>query len=422
MSQTSLPKIIIIGAGFGGITIAKSLKNNAVEVLLIDQHNYHNFQPLMYQIATGGLEPDSIAYPVRRIFREQKNFSFRMAKVESVNSQDQCLHTNIGNINYDFLVIATGSTNNFFNFEPVKNKLLTLKSIPDALNMRSYIYQNLEKALVHQHEANSEDLMNVAIVGGGPAGIELAGALAEMKHFVLPKDFPDLDLSRMHIHLYEAASKLLIAMSEQASTKTFDYLKSLGVEVHLNAKVQSYDGKTLTIEGEKKFRTDTVIWTAGVKAAAIEGLPQESIAKDARILVDEFNAVKSTKNIFAIGDVAAHISKENPKGLPMLAPVAQQQGKLLQKNLMNIINNKPLQPFEYNNKGVMATIGRKKAVVDLPKIRFQGTFAWLVWMFVHIMSLVGFRNKLVAFYDWASNYMSYDKPLGLIIRPYKRRD
>ncbi len=421
MTQNVHPKIVIIGAGFGGVTIAKSLKNKPVEVLLIDQHNYHNFQPLMYQIATGGLEPDSIAYPVRRIFREQKNFSFRMAKVESVDIHHQQLHTNIGDINYDYLVIATGSTNNFFNFEPVKNKLLTLKSIPDALNMRSYIYQNLEKALVHQDEPNSEELMNVAIVGGGPAGIELAGALAEMKHYVLPKDFPELDLSRMHIHLYEAGAKLLSSMSEQASTKTVDYLKTLGIEVHLNAKVESYDGKILVVEGENNFRTDTVIWTAGVKAAAIEGLPKESIAKDARILVDEFNAVKSTMNIFAIGDVAAHISKENPKGLPMLAPVAQQQGKLLQKNLMNLINKKPLQAFEYRNRGVMATIGRKKAVVDLPKIRFQGTFAWLVWMFVHIMSLVGFRNKIVALYDWMSNYLSYDKPLGLIIRPYKRQ-
>lgn len=421
MSQTSHPKIVIIGAGFGGITIAKSLKNQPVDVLLIDQHNYHNFQPLMYQIATGGLEPDSIAYPVRRIFREQTNFSFRMAKVEKVDTQHQFLHTNIGDINYDYLVIATGSTNNFFNFEPVKNKLLTLKSIPDALNMRSYIYQNLEKALVHQDEKDSEDLMNIAIVGGGPAGIELAGALAEMKHYVLPKDFPDLDLAQMHINLYEAAPELLSAMSKQASEKTLEYLIKLGINVHLNAKVESYDGTTLLIAGRNTFRTDTVIWTAGVKAAAIDGLPDESIAAGNRILVDEFNAVKNTKNVFAIGDVAAFVTDEDPKGLPMLAPVAQQQGKHLKTNLLNLINNKTLQPFIYRNKGVMATIGRKKAVVDLPKIRFQGTFAWLVWMFVHIMSLVGFRNKIVAFYDWMSNYLTYDKPLGLIIRPYTRQ-
>lgn len=415
------PKIVIIGAGFGGITIAQSLKNKPFEVLLIDQHNYHNFQPLMYQIATGGLEPDSIAYPVRRIFRQQKNFGFRMAKVENVDIENQNLHTNIGTINYDFLIIATGSTNNFFNFESVKEKLLTLKSIPDALNMRSYIYQNLEKALAHEHKS-IEQLMNVAIVGGGPAGIELAGALSEMKHYVLPKDFPDLDFSKMNIHLYEMAPKLLSAMSEQASDKTLTYLKSLGVKVFLNAKVENYDGKVLEISDTEQFVTDTVIWTAGVKAAPIEGLPKESIISGNRILVDEFNAVKNVRNIFAIGDVAACVTNESPNGLPMLAPVAQQQAKQLKKNLLNLVNDRPLVPFKYFNKGVMATIGRNKAVVDLPGWKFQGAFAWLVWMFVHIMSLVGFRNKVGAFADWMSNYFTYDKPLGLIIRPYKREE
>lgn len=421
MKQSTHPKIIIIGAGFGGITIAKSLKNKPVEILLIDQHNYHNFQPLMYQIATGGLEPDSIAYPVRRIFRDQKNISFRMSKVEGVDHKKQVLQTSIGEMAYDYLVIATGSTNNFFNFEPVKNKLLTLKSIPDALNMRSYIYQNLEKALVNNSHP-LEELMNIAIVGGGPAGIELAGALSEMKHFVLPKDFPDLDFSKMQIHLYEMAPKLLSAMSEQASTKSLVYLKKLGVRVFLNAKVENYDGSILKIADGDDFKTDTVIWTAGVKAAPIEGLPPESIIGGNRIAVDEFNAVKNVKNIFAIGDVAANISAQNPKGLPMLAPVAQQQGKQLKKNLLYLIDGKPMQPFKYFNKGVMATIGRNKAVVDLPGWKFQGTFAWLVWMFIHIMSLVGFRNKLGAFADWMANYFTYDKPLGLIIRPYKRQD
>lgn len=421
MNKKTTPKIVIVGAGFGGITIAKSFKNKPVEVLLIDQHNYHNFQPLMYQIATGGLEPDSIAYPVRRIFRNQENFSFRMAKVDKVSLTDQLLHTSIGTIPYNYLVIATGSTNNFFNFEPVKEKLLTLKSIPDALNMRSYIYQNLEKALAHQEERSIEDLMNIAIVGGGPAGIELAGALAEMKHFVLPKDFPELDLSKMQINLYEAAQELLSAMSEASSTKSLEYLKKLGVNVHLDAKVDAYDGKILTLADGTSFATDTVIWTAGVKAAPIDGLPNDSILGN-RILVDHFNQVKNVKNVFAIGDVASCITKEDPKGLPMLAPVAQQQGKQLSKNIIKLINQQPLEPFEYKNKGVMATIGRKKAVVDLPRWKFQGTFAWMVWMFIHIMSLVGFRNKIMAFYDWMANYLTYDKPLGLIIRPYKRKE
>lgn len=421
MNIQTTPKVVIVGAGFGGITIAKSFKNKPVQVLLIDQHNYHNFQPLMYQIATGGLEPDSIAYPVRRIFRNQKNFSFRMAKVDQVSVATQRLHTSIGTIAYDYLVIATGSTNNFFNFEPVKDKLLTLKSIPDALNMRSYIYQNLEKALAHQDERSIDDLMNIAIVGGGPAGIELAGALAEMKHFVLPKDFPDLDLFKMEINLYEAAKELLSAMSEASSTKSLEYLGELGVNVHLNAKVDAYDGKILTLADGTSFATDTVIWTAGVKAAPIDGLPADALA-GGRILVDVFNQVKNTKNIFAIGDVASCVTTENPKGLPMLAPVAQQQGKLLSDNIIKLIIQQPMVPFKYKNKGVMATIGRKKAVVDLPKWQFQGTFAWMVWMFIHIMSLVGFRNKIMAFYDWMANYLTYDKPLGLIIRPYKRKE
>lgn len=421
MNKKTIPKIVIVGAGFGGITIAKSLRNKPVEILLLDQHNYHNFQPLMYQIATGGLEPDSIAYPVRRIFRNQENFSFRMAKVETVSVGSQLLHTSIGDISYDYLVIATGSTNNFFNFEPVKDKLLTLKSIPDALNMRSYIYQNLEKALAFQNQRSIEDLMNIAIVGGGPAGLELAGALAEMKHFVLPKDFPDLDLSKMQINLYEAAHELLSAMSEPSSTKSLEYLRKLGVNVHLNAKVAAYDGKILTLADGTSFATDTVIWTAGVKAAPIDGLPTESIEGN-RILVDPFNQVKNVKNVFAIGDVASCVTAKDPKGLPMLAPVAQQQGKQLSKNILSLIQQHPMVPFQYKNKGVMATIGRKKAVVDLPKWRFQGTFAWMVWMFIHIMSLVGFRNKIMAFYDWMANYLTYDKPLGLIIRPYKRKE
>ncbi|WP_283636586.1 NAD(P)/FAD-dependent oxidoreductase [Aquaticitalea lipolytica] len=422
MSKNNLPKIVIIGAGFGGISIAKSFKNKPVNVLLIDKHNYHNFQPLMYQIATGGLEPDSIAYPVRRIFRNQANFSFRMANVISVNTESNLLHTTIGDVSYDYLVIATGSTNNYFNFEPVKQKLLTLKSIPDALNIRSYIYQNLEKALVEQEKRPIEDIINIAIIGGGPAGIELAGALAEMKHYVLPKDFPDLDLSKMEINLYEAAPKLLSAMSEDSSKMSLKYLIRLGVNVHLNSKVEAYDGTKLSLEDGSNFITDTVIWTAGVKASPIDGLSKEVITGGNRILVNEYNQINTTENVFAIGDVAACVTPENPKGLPMLAPVAQQQGKLLSKNLIKLINKKPMTSFVYKDRGVMATIGRKKAVVDLPKWKFQGTFAWLVWMFIHIMSLVGFRNKFVAFYDWMSNYFTYDKPLGLIIRPYKRQE
>ncbi|MEY8019823.1 NAD(P)/FAD-dependent oxidoreductase [Muriicola sp. SD30] len=416
------PRVVIIGAGFGGIEFAKIMRNKKIDVLLIDKHNYHNFQPLMYQVATGGLEPGSIAYPVRRIFRNNNNITFRMAEVLEVLAEEKRLMTSIGEISYDYLVIATGSQNNYFNFEAKKDQLLTLKSIPEALNLRSFIFQNLEKALANVANEPLEEIMNIAIVGGGPAGIELAGALAEMKRYVLPKDFPDLDLSRMSINLYEASPALLSAMSEEASKKSLEYLHQLGINVFLNARVQDYDGSEITLADKSTFRTDTVIWTAGVKGAPISGLPDKAIISGNRIAVNEYNLVAGTRNIYAIGDVAAHITRENPNGLPMLAPVAQQQGKTLAKNILRKEAGKPMNVFNYKDKGVMATIGRRKAVVDLKIWKFQGTFAWLVWMFVHIMSLVGFRNKAVAFFDWMINYFTYDRPLGLIIRPYKRKE
>ena len=414
-------KIIIIGAGFGGITLAKSFKNKNVDVLLIDQNNYHNFQPLMYQIGTGGLEPYSIAYPVRRILRKQKNIRFRMTKVRSVDDRKKKIKTSVGSFRYDYLIIATGSKSNFFGFESMKNKLFPLKSIPDALNMRSFIFQNLERSLTKQTDESLEEILNIAIVGGGPAGIELAGALAEMKRYVIPRDFPDLDTSKLSINLYQSSSRLLKAMSEEASQKSLEYLENLGVNVCLNSRVTSYKQDELTLSDGTSFKTDTLIWTAGVKGAPIKGLDENSINGGNRIVVDAYNQVIDSEGVFAIGDVAAHITEENPRGLPMLAPVAQQQGKLLAKNIMNLINNKPMQQFEYIDRGVMATVGRKKAVVDLKKWKFQGTFAWFLWMFVHIISLIGFRNKFVAFFDWFTNYLTYDKPLGLILRPHKRK-
>ena len=414
-------KIVIIGAGFAGVTMATSLRNKNVEILIIDQNNYHNFQPLMYQIATGGLEPYSIAYPVRRIFRNRKNVRFRMTKVKSVDTDAKRIKTSVGKFSYDYLIIATGSTNNFFDFESIKKTLFPLKSIPDALNMRSFIFQNLEKSLTKQKDEALEEILNIAVVGGGPAGIELAGALAEMKRFVIPKDFPDLDISKLSINLYQSAPRLLKAMSQEASDKSLEYLEKLGINVFLNSRVTGYEGDELTLSDGSSFKTDTLIWTAGVKGAPIKGLPKKVIVGGNRILVDAFNQVQQTDSIFAIGDVAAHITEANPRGLPMLAPVAKQQGKLLAKNIIRLIKKESMLPFEYKNQGVMATIGRKKAVVDLPNWKFQGAFAWFLWMFVHIVSLVGFRNKLVALFDWLANYLTYDKPLGLILRPHKRK-
>lgn len=412
-------KVLIIGGGFGGLAIANSLKGANLDITLIDKNNFHNFQPLLYQVATGGLEPDSIAYPIRRIFRNSANIKFRLAEVHQVNKNSNTVSTSIGELPYDYLVIATGSTNNFFNFEPIKNKFFTLKSVTDALDVRSYIMQKLEKAIA-QVDEQKNDLINLVIIGGGPAGIELAGAIAEMKKYVLPKDFPEIDFNKMHIILLEASPKLLAAMSEISSTKSYDYLKEMGVDVRLNSKVVAYDNDSVELENGDTFNTDLVVWTAGVKGNPIDGL-QENIIGGNRIAINEFNQVVGQNNVFAIGDVAAYINDENPRGLPMLAQVAIQQGEHVAKNIKHLTQGKALETFVYNDKGTMATIGRNRAVVDLPKIKFQGRFAWFVWMFIHLISLVGFRNKLVILIDWTQNYFSYDRPLGLIIRRFNRK-
>lgn len=415
-------KVVIIGGGFGGIQLAKSLKKSNFDVLLIDKNNFHTFQPLLYQVATSGLEPGSIAYPIRRVFRKISNVKFRMAEVKNILTHENKIETSVGLIHYDHLVIATGSSTNFFNFDDKKGKLLSLKSVVEALDIRSFIMENLEKAMLASSITEQQELINVAIVGGGPAGIEMAGALAEMKKWVLPKDYPDIDFEKMKIHLFEASDRLLGAMSPLASKAAKKHLEKLDVKVELNTMVQDYDGARLQIQNQEDFISETVIWTAGVKGNIPKGLSEDIVAPGNRIKVDDFNKVSGYENIYAIGDVSANLKDDSPRGLPMLAPVSMQQATVLAKNLIATEKGKKLSPFKYKDKGSMATIGRKKAVVDLPSISFQGTFAWFVWMLIHLLSLVGFRNKLVTLVDWIQNYFNYDRPLGLIIRRYKRKD
>lgn len=393
-----------------------------MQVLLLDKHNYHTFQPLLYQVATGGLEADNIVYPVRKIFRKMNKVFFRMAEVNSIDQTEKMVHTNIGNLTYDYLVLAMGSTNNYFDFEPVKDHLLTLKSLTDAFNIRSQIMQNLERALIIENPQEQEEAINIAIIGGGPAGLELAGAIAEMKRYVLPRDFPELDLSRMHIYLFEASPRLLPVMSEESSDHAYRYLENLGIIIKTSAQVNSYDGSQLILENGDIIRSDTVIWTAGVKPVMITGIEQDGYLSGKRIQVDAFNRVLGNDHVFAIGDVSACGSESHPKGLPMLAPVAIQQAARLSENFRLLLSGKPMVPFVYKDKGVMATIGRKRAVVDLPKWKFQGLFAWFVWMFIHIMSLIGFRNKLRTLLDWSGSYFNYEKPLGIIIPEFKKVD
>jgi len=422
IKRFSMKKIVIVGCGFGGLTLAKKLRKLNVKILLIDKNNYHTFQPLLYQVATGGLEAENIAYPIRKIFRRYKNVIFRMAEIFSVNELEKKVNTNIGDISYDYLVLATGSTNNYFNFETVKDKILPLKTLTDAFNIRSYLMQNLERSLLIKNVEEQEEVVNVAVIGGGPAGIEIAGAIAEMKKYVLPLDFPELDLSRMHIYLFEASSRLLSVMSGEASKSAYKYLENMGVIIKISTPVKNYDGSQLFTEDGVSFKAGTVIWTAGVKPVKISGLKQTSFLPGERLKIDQYNRLIDSSKIFAIGDMAACISEEYPRGLPMLAPVAIQQATHLANNFKLLLSGKPLLPFIYENKGIMSTIGRKRAVVDLPKWKFQGMFAWFVWMFFHIMSLIGFRNKIVTFIDWSVSYFNYDKPLGIIIPPFKKTE
>jgi NADH:ubiquinone reductase (H+-translocating) len=418
--ESSLKRIVIAGGGFGGMELAKALRNTAYQVVLIDKNNYHTFQPLLYQVATGGLEPDSVAFPLRKVFHGADNIIFRMAEIKSVNLDEKTIVTNIGNVTFDFLVIATGSTSNFFNNQELENNAMTLKTVADALNIRSLVLQNLEAALV----ADTKDLdalLNIVVVGAGPTGVEVAGALAELRTHVLPNDYPELNRQTVNIYIIESDKKVLGNMSEEASDKALLFLKKLGVIPMLGVKLESYDGNIAVLSDKTVIPTKTLIWSAGVKGLAPEGIPKNVIGGGARLNINNFCQLNGYESVFAIGDVALNSSQSHPKGLPMVAPVAISQAKTVANNLIRMNKGLPPLPFKYFDKGTMATVGRNKAVVDLSFIRFQGFVAWLVWMAVHLMTLVGFRNKTIVFINWFWNYISYDRAVRLIIRPFTRK-
>ena len=416
------PRIVIIGGGFAGISIAKKLRNKNLQVVLLDKHNYHTFQPLLYQVATGGLEAGSIAYPIRKVIQEYKDFYFRLTSVKEIDTKNQKIISEIGDLNYDYLVIATGSKTNYFGNKEIERNSMSMKTIPQSLNIRSLILENFEQAVLTKDIADKNALINFVLVGGGPPGVELAGALAEMKKAILQKDYPDLDVSKMQINLIQSGDRILNTMSEKSSQAAQDFLENLGVKIWKNVRVTNYDGRTITTNSDLTFETATMIWTAGVQGAPINGLDAKSLVeKVERIRVNQFNQVLGYNNIFAIGDIASMETALYPEGHPMMAQPALQQGDLLGKNIVKLINKMPMQPFEYNDKGSMASIGRNKAVVDLPSYHFHGVFAGFVWMFVHLFSLIGFKNKAVVFLNWVYNYIRFDREGRLIIRPYKKK-
>ena len=419
--QSNLPRVVIIGGGFAGINLAKTLANKNLQVVLLDKHNYHTFQPLLYQVSSSGLEPDSIAYPLRKIMKKHKTSFFRLAEVEHILPERNEIVTDIGPLTYDFLVLATGTKTNYFGNTEIQSKSMPMKSVPQALNIRSLILQNFEKAAIADSKEERETYLNFVIVGAGPTGVELAGAIAELKNNILPRDYRDLNPSDMAIHLLEGAARVLPQMSEHASLKAEKFLKNLGVQVHCNTFVKGYDGAEVTTNSDLFLQSETLIWTAGVTGAPVKGLKAEAlIEKTNRYSVNCYNQVEGYDSIFAIGDIALMSSESYPNGHPQVAPPAIQQGKLLGKNLLRLSQNKPLQAFVYKDKGSMATIGRNKAVVDLKHYKFAGFFAWFVWMFVHLMSLVGFRNRVVVLFNWTYNYVNFDKAARLIIRPFKK--
>lgn len=415
------PRIVIIGGGFAGISLVKKLKNKPYQIVLLDRHNYHTFQPLLYQVSTSGLEPDSIAFPLRKIFKNHTDFHFRMTDVKKIIPENKEVITSIGTIDYDYLVIANGSKTNYFGNAEIEHYCMPMKTVPQALNIRSLILENFEKAVIAKDSDARKKLMNFVIVGAGPTGVELAGALAEFKKSIIKRDYPNLNPDDMKIHLIEGADRILVPMSSFASQRAERFLTKMGVEIHLNTIVSSYNGNVVTTNTGLTIESEAFIWSAGVTGFALEGFkPEVFFSKTNRYKVDEFNKVTGYEDIFAIGDIACMETEEYPKGHPMVAQPAIQQGKNLGSNFTRLQNGKPLKPFRYKDKGSMATVGRNKAVVDFKKLRFGGFFAWFLWMFVHLWFLVGFRNRMVTFFNWVYNYVNFDQAARLIIRPFVR--
>lgn len=415
--ESDKPRVVIVGGGFAGLTLARQLKGKGYQIVLIDRNNYHQFQPLFYQVAMAGLEPSSIVFPLRKAFQKNPDVYIRVTEVERVDTERKELQTPLGICNYDYLVLAIGADTNFFGNQQVANLALPMKSVSEALYLRNKILIDYEQALSTTDYDLRQELIDIVIVGGGPTGVEVAGALAEMKRYILPKDYPELDCDEIDIYLIQGSSQLLDGMSDQAAQKAMDFLLQLDVKILLNTRVTDFDGKQVYMSDGNQIRTQKVIWAAGIIGNRMPGLPESTRVRGNRIQVDRYCQVAGLEGVFAMGDIAYMEEEGYPQGHPQVAQVAMQHAKHLGKNMERLLQGQSMQPFAYRDLGAMATIGRKRAVVDLPRFKFQGAFAWFIWLFVHLFQILGVKNKLFIFLNWVWNYFTYDQSLRLIIRP-----
>jgi NADH dehydrogenase len=411
------PKVVIVGGGFAGLKLARKLMKEDFQVILLDKNNYHQFQPLFYQVATAGLEPSAISFPLRKIFHHSKNVVFRMAEVQRIDVNQNRLFTDIGHIDYDHLILAMGGDTNYFGSKSIEYYATPMKTVSEALYIRNKIISNYERAINIEKVEHRKYLMNVVIVGGGPTGVELAGAMAELRNNVLPIDYPELNFHNMKVVLIEAGPELLGSMSPESKSHALKYLQELGVDVMLNTQVKDYDGQIVSLSDDVFLETQTLLWAAGIKPNLIDGLSLEHYAPSGRIYVDSYSQIIDCPGVYALGDVSLLTEEKYPKGHPQVAQVALQQAERLANNLIDAQKGKALKPFRYKNLGSMATIGKKRAVVDLPFIKFQGLLAWLTWLFVHLMAILGVKNRLFVFLNWSWNYLSFDPSLRLLIKP-----
>ncbi|PZX58271.1 NADH dehydrogenase [Algoriphagus ratkowskyi] len=415
--KSDFPKVVIVGAGFGGLKLAMKLMKKEFQVILLDKHNYHQFQPLFYQVATAGLEPSAISFPLRKIFHGSKNVTYRMAEVDHFDPKIKRIYTDMGYLDYSYLVMAMGADTNYFGNMTIEENSSPMKTVSEALYIRNKIISNYERAINIEKVEDRKSLMNVVIVGGGPTGVELAGAMADLRNSVLPKDYPELNFQNMKIVLIEAGPELLSSMSTKAKQSALRYLQDLGVEVMLKTLVKNYDGHEVILADKEPIQTETLLWAAGIKPNRIGGLEDNMYAPNGRIFVDDFSEIKGCPGVYALGDISLMVQEKYPKGHPQVAQVAIQQAVKLAQNFQKIAEGKVQKAFRYKDLGSMATVGRKLAVVDLPFIKFQGVLAWFTWLFVHLMAILGVKNKVFIFLDWSWNYLSFDPSLRLLIKP-----